>query len=145
MLAKGSDMLMASWCIQHIRLIRFAMYVNWWSQILHSLTKRPGFHSPSKQSVIYLGLAWKWLCFDNDEDRSWMLAVAITHFWAQYQLRNRMLPNADLVIRAMVYSFVKCSSQVQEESSGWWSHTPAPADTFRDPNWMPMQSVSMLS
>ena len=65
-----------------------------------------------------------------------MLAVAITHFWAQYQLRNRMLPNADLVIRAMVYSFVKCSSQVQEESSGRWSHTPAPADTFRDPNWI---------
>ena len=54
--------------------------------------------------------------FDNDEDRSWMLAIAI--FWAQHQLRNRMLPNTDLVIRVLVYSFVKCSSQVQEEKSG---------------------------
>ena len=73
--------------------------------------------------------------FNNDAEKSWMLVVAMTHFWAEQQLRNRMLPNADLVIRAMVYSFVKCSSQVQDESSRW-SHSPSPADTFGDRNWI---------
>ncbi len=72
--------------------------------------------------------------FDNDEEQSWMLIVAITHYWANHQRRNRMLPNADLIIRAMVYSFVKCSNQVHDESSRW--SQSAPADTFRDPNWI---------
>jgi hypothetical protein len=36
--------------------------------------------------------------FDNDKEKSWMLVVANTHYWAQHQRTNRMLPNADLVI-----------------------------------------------
>ena len=69
--------------------------------------------------------------FDNEE-RSWMLIVALTHFWAKHQLNNRMLPSARLIIRVLVYSFVKCSSQVHNE----WPHPFAPADTFSDPNWI---------
>ena len=94
--------------------------------------------SLAKQAICdILGLSLEAMStFENDEEKSWMLVVAITHFWAQHQLRNRMLKNADLVIRAMVYSFIKCSSQVQEESSSQRLQSPAPADTFRDPNWI---------
>jgi hypothetical protein len=97
--------------------------------------------SLAKQAICdILGLSLEAIStFDNDEEKSWMLVVAITHFWAQHQRRNRMLPNgiADSVIRVMVYSFVKCSSQVQEESSSSRrSQSPVPADTFRDPKWI---------
>lgn len=94
--------------------------------------------SLAKQAICdILGLSLEVIsAFDNDEEKSWMLVVAITHFWAQNQRRNRMLPNADLVIRAMVYSFMKCSSQVQDESSSRQSQSPVPADTFRDPKWI---------
>ena len=94
--------------------------------------------SLAKQAICdILGLSLEAVStFDNDEEKSWMLVVAITHFWAKHQLRNRMLPNADQVIRAMVYSFVKCSSQVQEESSSRLAQSSSPADTFRDPSWI---------
>jgi hypothetical protein len=95
--------------------------------------------SLAKQAICdILGLSLEAIStFDNDEEKSWMLVVAITHFWAQSQRRNHTLPNADLVIRAMVYSFVKCWSQVQEESSSSrLSQSPVPADTFRDPIWI---------
>ena len=54
--------------------------------------------------------------FDNDTERSWMLIVALTRFWAKYQQSNRLMQKADRVIKSMVYSFVTCFSRVHSDS-----------------------------
>ena len=36
--------------------------------------------------------------FDNDAEKYWMLVVAMTHFWAKHQLRNRMLPGRIMLL-----------------------------------------------
>ena len=93
--------------------------------------------SLAKQTICAIfGCNWEEISvFDNDEERSWTIIVALTQFWARHQLRNRLLPNADLVIRSLVYSFVRCSSRAQGEDY----QQPQPhhlPDTFRDPNWI---------
>ena len=71
--------------------------------------------------------------FDNDAERSWLLVIAVTQFWARHQLKNRLLPNADRVIRSMVYSFVRCSNRVPNEDD----REPQPSSmTYEDPNWI---------
>lgn len=70
-------------------------------------------NSLAKQAICtILECTWdKISVFDNDAEKSWMLVVALTQLWARHQLRNRQLSNADRVIRSMVYSFVRCSSE----------------------------------
>ena len=72
--------------------------------------------------------------FDNDAERPWMLVVALTRFWAQ-KLLQRNVRNADRIIRALVFSFIKCSSRVAEDSDREEPEGPFP-DTFGDPNWI---------
>ena len=93
--------------------------------------------SLAKQTICaILGCSWEDIrVFDTDEGRSWMIIVALTRFWARHQLRNRLLPNADHVIKSLVYSFVRCASRVRGEDyqQPQPQHLP---DTFRDRNWI---------
>ena len=91
--------------------------------------------SLAKQAILtILECNWdKVSTFDNDSERSWMLVVALTHFWANHQLRGRCLPNPERIVRSMVYSFVTCSSGVHGENQK--QQEPLP-NTFRDPNWI---------
>ena len=92
--------------------------------------------SLTKQTICtILDCTWdKISVFDNDTEKSWMLVIAVTQFWARHQLRNRQLSNADCVIRSMVYSFVRCSSQVCSDDDQQ-PHVPL-SDISRDSRWI---------
>ena len=91
--------------------------------------------SLAKQAILTI-LECDWdrvSAFDNDAERSWMVLVALTHFWAKHQLKSHCLANPKRIVRSMVYSFVTCSSRVHGE--GREPQDPLP-DTFSDPNWI---------
>ena len=73
--------------------------------------------------------------FDNNEENSWILVVALTRYWAQQQLERQSLPN-NHIIKSLVYSFIRCSSRVN--TAGYEQPQPQGylPDTFSDPNWI---------